>query len=81
MLGAGFDRAYADLESAPKRKAPYTKDGGPLVEDTNFIRAHMEANLGRSFVDGLDDAQRAASWALERMAEGTLPASCSYSAG
>ncbi len=72
MLGASFDRAYADLESVPKRKAPYIEDGDLLVEDTNFIRAHMEAKLGRSLVDGLDDAQRAASWALERMAEGHL---------
>jgi len=72
MLGADFERAYADLESVPKRKAPYIKDGGMLVEDTNFIRAHMESKLGRSLADGLDDAQRAASWALERMAEGHL---------
>lgn len=72
MLGADFKRAYADLESVPKRKAPYIMDGTLLVEDTNFIRAHIEAKLGRSLADGLDDAQRAASWALERMAEGHL---------
>lgn len=72
LLGASFNRAYADLESVPKRKAPYLMDGSLLVEDSNFIRAHMEARLGRALLDGLDDAQRAASWAFERMAEGHL---------
>ena len=72
MLGADFKRAFADLESVPKRKAPYIKDGDLLVEDSNFIRAHMETKLGRSLLDGLDDAPRAASWAFERMTEGHL---------
>ena len=53
MLGADFKRAYADLESVPKRKAPYIKDGDLLVEDSNFIRAHVETKLGRSLADGL----------------------------
>lgn len=72
MLGAGFNRAFADLDSVSKRKAPYLRDGDLLVEDSNFIRAHVEAKLGRSLLDGLDDKARAASWALERMAEDHL---------
>ncbi|MEQ9505104.1 MAG: glutathione S-transferase family protein [Hyphomonas sp.] len=72
MLGAEFSRDFADLESVSKHKAPYLKDGGLLVQDSNFIRAHVEAKLGRSLLDGLDDQQRAASWAFERMAEDHL---------
>lgn len=72
MLGADFNRAFADLDAVSKRKAPYLRDGDLLVQDSNFIRAHVEAKLGRSLLDGLDDQQRAASWALERMAEDHL---------
>lgn len=72
MLGIDFDRAIADLDSVSKRKAPYLTDNGLLVQDSNFIRAHIEARLGRSLLDGLGDAERAASWAFERMAEGHL---------
>lgn len=72
MLGVTFNRATADLESVPKKKAPYILDDGLLVEDSNFIRAHVEARTGRSLLDGLDDADRAASWAIERMAEDHL---------
>ena len=39
LLDASFNRAFADLESVPKRKAPYLMDGSLLVEDSNFIRA------------------------------------------
>jgi glutathione S-transferase len=72
MLGAVFERAFADLDAVPKKKAPYLMDGRRLIEDSNFIRAHVEAKLGRSLLDGLDDADRATSWAFERMAEGHL---------
>ncbi|MBN05243.1 glutathione S-transferase C-terminal domain-containing protein [Ponticaulis sp.] len=69
MLGVEFDLAVADLEAVPKMKAPYLVDDGTLVEDTNFIRWHLENKLGRSLDDGLSAAEAAAGWALERMAE------------
>ncbi|HPE48830.1 MAG TPA: glutathione S-transferase family protein [Hyphomonas sp.] len=72
MLGVDFRRALADLDQVPKHKAPYLMDGDLLVQDSNFIRAHFERKLGRSLNDGLSDAERAAGWALERMAEGHL---------
>ena len=72
MLGVEFDRAFANLDAVPKHKAPYVIDGDLLIEDSNFIRAHFERKLGVSLNDGLDDAQRAAAWGLERMAEGDL---------
>ena len=72
MLGVEFDRAIADLESIPKGKAPYMKDGDLLIEDSNFIRAHMEKKLGKNLDDGLSDAEIGTGWALERMVESNL---------
>ncbi|MAN46895.1 MAG: glutathione S-transferase [Hyphomonas sp.] len=72
MLGVSFTRAMADLESVPKHKAPYIIDEGQLVEDSNFIRHHLETKLGRGLYDGMTGKDIAASWALERMAEGQL---------
>ncbi len=72
MLGVRFERAFANLDAVSKHKAPYVKDGDLLIQDSNFIRAHFEAKLGESLNAGLDDEQRAAAWAMERMAEGDL---------
>ncbi|WP_291071973.1 glutathione S-transferase family protein [Hyphomonas sp.] len=72
MLGVSFDRALADLDAVSKHKAPYLRDGDLLIQDSNFIRSHFEKKLGKSLDAGLSDAQRAAGWALERMAEGHL---------
>ena len=72
MLGVQFDRAIADLDSVSKHKAPYVEDDGAIIQDSNFIRAHFEDKLGKRLDDGLSPDQRAASWALERMAEGHL---------
>tara|TARA_B100000678_G_scaffold103107_1_gene86120 strand:+ start:24775 stop:25500 length:726 start_codon:yes stop_codon:yes gene_type:complete len=72
MLGLEFERQFADLESVPKRKAPYVMDGDLLIQDSNFIRAHFEEKLGKSLTEGLSDEEKAASWALERMAEDHL---------
>lgn len=74
MLGVDFDRAIADLEAVSKHKAPYVMDGDVLIQDSNFIRAHFEKKLNTSLDAGLADEQRAASWALERMAEDHLAA-------
>ena len=69
MLGVEFKLGFADLESVPKTKAPYLIDNGTLIEDSNFIRWHLENKLGKSLDDGLSAAEAAAGWALERMAE------------
>jgi len=72
MLGVEFTRAIADLDSVPKHKAPYVIDDGQLIEDSNFIRRHFEQKLGRGLYDGMSGKDIAASWALERLAEGQL---------
>ena len=67
-----FDRQIADLDAVSKHKAPYVMDGGLLVQDSNFIRAHFEKKLDKPLDGGMSNADRAASWALERMVEGHL---------
>lgn len=69
MLGVEFERAFADLDSVSKHKAPYVEDDGSIIQDSNFIRAHFEKKLGKRLDDGLSQSDKAASWALERMVE------------
>jgi glutathione S-transferase len=72
MLGLRFERAIADLDAVPKRKAPYVRDGEQLIEDSTFIRAHFERKLDRHLDARLTREQRATAWALERMLEDHL---------
>lgn len=72
LLGVAFDREWADLEAVSKHKAPYVYDGEVLVQDSTFIRAHFETKLGKSLDQHLSAAERAQSWALERMLEDHL---------
>jgi glutathione S-transferase len=72
MLGVTFDRARAEVETVPKRKAPYVRDHGRLIEDSTFIRKHFEKKLGADLDAGLSQEQRAFAWALERMLEDRL---------
>lgn len=72
MFGVPFERAVADLEAVPKHKAPYLRDGNMLIEDSTFIRRHMEAKLGTDLDHGLTPEQRGAAWALEIMLEHRL---------
>jgi len=72
MLGVRFERAIADLDSVPKHKAPYVKDGDQLIEDSTFIRAHFEQKLDKKLDARLTREQRAAAWAIERMLEDRL---------
>lgn len=72
MLGVEFTCDWADLDSVPKHKAPYVRDNGALIEDSNFIRWHFEKKLSKTLFDGLTEEQKALSWAMERMAEGHL---------
>lgn len=78
MLGLDFDLAIADLESVPKHKAPYVMDDGKLIEDSNFIRAHFEAKLGKSLDESLTNSEKVTAWALERMAESHLVSMVGY---
>lgn len=72
MLEVPFERAIADLESVPKHKAPYVRHGERVIEDSTFIRAYFEAELGRDLDAALSDEQRGLAWGLERLLEDRL---------
>ena len=42
MAGVDFRTDTADLQKAPKGKAPYMDDNGTMVPDSTFIRFHLE---------------------------------------
>ncbi len=70
------DIAYREDQSgfprAPKGKLPFIEDGDKLVADSTFIRAHIEKTYGADLDRNLTGAQRAQSWAIERMLEDHL---------
>jgi len=72
MFGIPFDRAIADLEAVSKHKAPYMRDGDVLIEDSTFIRWHLEEKLGVDLDQGLTPEQCGTAWALENMLEHRL---------
>lgn len=72
LLGIEFDRAVADLDTVSKHKAPYVNDGGTVIEDSEFIRAHFERKTGRDLDVGLIPAERATARALSGMLENRL---------
>ncbi len=72
MGGLEFETATADLRKAPKGKAPYMDDNGTTVADSTFIRFHLEKTRGIDFDKGLNEAERAAAWAFEKLCEDHL---------
>ncbi len=72
MAGLEFKTAEADLQKAPKRKAPYMDDDGTIVPDSTFIRLHLEKTRGIDFDEGLSDTDHAISWAFEKLCEDNL---------
>jgi glutathione S-transferase len=66
------------LDKAPKGKLPVIDDAGEIVADTTFIRRHVERKYGFDFDRGLDPAERAEAWAVERMLEDHLYWVCLY---
>jgi glutathione S-transferase len=72
MLGVELAYAMADLESVPKHKAPYVRDGEQLIQDSTFIRFHFEKKLGKDLDAGLTLEQRGVAWSVERLLEDRL---------
>ncbi len=72
MAGLDFKTESADLQKAPKRKAPYMDDDGTIVPDSTFIRFHLEKSRDIDFDEGLSDADRAIAWAFEKLCEDNL---------
>jgi glutathione S-transferase len=69
MAGLGYRKQRAMPPASPKGQLPFIDDGGQLIADSTFIRAHIERKYGFDFDAGLDLAQRAQAWAFERMIE------------
>jgi len=72
MAGLPYRKDFTGFPRAPKGKLPYIEDGGVLIPDSTFIRAHIERRYGHDFDAGLDAAARAQAWAIERMLEDHL---------
>jgi len=72
MAGLEFETATANLKKAPKGKAPYMEDDGIVVPDSTFIRFHLEDKYDIDFDKGLNDSERAAAWAFEKLCEDHL---------
>jgi len=69
MLGVDYTMVFANLEEAPFGKAPYLKDDGNLVGDSELIRAYFEKKLGKDLDAGLTPEQKATAWSFTRMLE------------
>ncbi|MFM9940389.1 MAG: glutathione S-transferase family protein [Hyphomicrobiaceae bacterium] len=69
LAGLGYRRDETGFNKAPKGKLPYINDGGTIIADSTFIRAHLEQRHGANFEQGLDAQQKAVAWAVEKMCE------------
>ena len=69
MAALSYRKQRAMPPASPKGQLPFIDDGGKLIADSTFIRAHIEHKHGFDFDDGLDLEQRAQAWAFERMIE------------
>jgi glutathione S-transferase len=72
MAGLPYRTDLTGFPVAPKGKLPYINDGGEVVADSTFIRAHIERKYSVDLDDGLSARQRAEAWAVERMLEDHL---------
>lgn len=69
MAGVDFVVDTTGFRRAPKGKLPYIDDDGVIVADSTFIRFYIEKTRGIDFDAGLSEAQRAQSWAIEKLCE------------
>ncbi|MET0220444.1 MAG: glutathione S-transferase family protein [Tardiphaga sp.] len=69
MAGLDYETRWAAPQASPKGQVPFIEDDNERIADSTFIRAHIERKYGFDFDEGLDAAQRAQAWAIERMVE------------
>ncbi len=69
MAGVDYVLDTTGFRRAPKGKLPYIDDDGVIVADSTFIRFYIEKTRGIDFDAGLSEAQRAQSWAIEKLCE------------
>jgi hypothetical protein len=69
FAGLAYSEDRGGHGKAPKGKLPYINDGGLIVTDSTFVRFHIEKKYGFDFDAGLDAAQKATAWTVEKMCE------------
>jgi glutathione S-transferase len=69
MAGLAYRKERAMPPASPKGQLPFIDDGGEIVADSTFIRAHIERKYGFDFDAGLSLQERAQAWAFERLIE------------
>lgn len=69
MAGLPYVKVQARPEASPKGQLPFIEANGVQIADSTFIRGYVERTYGVDFDEGLDAAQRAQAWAIERMME------------
>ena len=72
MAGLDYRKARGRPDQSPKGQLPFIDDGGELIADSTFIRAHIEGRYGADLDAGLSPAERAQAWTIERMVENHL---------
>ena len=78
MAGLSYRKEGATPEDSPKGQLPYIDDSGERIADSHFIRAHIERKYGVDLDEGLDAAERAQAWAVERMLENHFNSATGY---
>jgi glutathione S-transferase len=72
MTGLRYQTVLGGLPISPKSKLPFIEDDGETIADSTFIREHLERKYGVDFDEGLEPADQAYAWAMERMVEDHL---------
>lgn len=72
LSGLDYTVEHGGLGQSPKGKLPFISDDGEIISDSVFIRDHLERKYALDLDFGLTAAQRAQSWATERMLEDHL---------
>ena len=72
MAGVEYREDLTGFPRAPKGKLPFIEDGDKTIADSTFIREYIEKAYGVDLDRNSTGAQRALSWAIERMLEDHL---------
>jgi len=72
MAGLTYVKRPGEREQAPKGQVPFIDVGGDRIGDSTFIRAYLERAYGFDLDEGLNEVERAHSWAIERLLENHL---------
>jgi glutathione S-transferase len=69
MAGLPYRKERGNREDSPKGQIPFIDANGARIADSTFIRGYLERTYGVDFDEGLNPAERAQAWAIERMVE------------